>query len=156
MAMIVVGTLHFLSQNRILESIKIIALPNSNEDVTYNFTFGKVAGFGRYIKGSNVVSRYLRWTILQVIPNEKCQLIYGDRVIISSTMCAISVGNSSGNACGGDSGGSLVLNEGKRLILAGVISFAAVEECGEKYPSGFMRIRTHLKWILDTMNGSII
>lgn len=138
---------------KLLESIKIIALPNSNEDVTYNFAVGTVAGFGRYIKDNNIVSRYLRWTIVQVIPNEECQLIYGDRIIISSTLCAISVANSSGNACGGDSGGSLVLTEHKRLILVGVASFAAVDECGEKYPSGFMRIRTHLKWIQDIMNG---
>lgn len=144
--------LHFLSQNLILESIRIIALPNSTDDVTYNFAMGIVAGFGRYLENSNVISRFLRWTMLKIIPNEVCKQIYGDKVIISSTLCAVSVRNSSRNTCNGDSGGSIALVEGRRIVLAGIISFAATDRCGGQYPSGFMRIRSHLHWMRNEMN----
>lgn len=77
--------------------------------------------------------------------------MFGDRVVVDSTMCAVSVFNLGQNTCNGDSGGSLVIKDGDRFQQIGVISFAAAQECAAGYPSGFMRIRSHLRWMHGVM-----
>lgn len=123
-------------------------------NVTYNYALGRVSGYGRYIDENNVVSRNLLWTYLQVIPNEYCERVYGNEVIVSSTMCASSVNSKGQNTCNGDSGGALVLQENGKVVQIGIVSFAAFNRCGAGIPSGFMRIRPYLKWFYDTMNAS--
>lgn len=101
-----------------------------------------------------MVSRNLRWTRVKVIANQECQRIYGP-VVIDSTMCAVSIHNAGQNTCNGDSGGSLVVKEGGVYKQVGVISFAAADHCAAGYPSGFMRVRSHLRWLYQVMLGYI-
>lgn len=110
-----------------------------------------VCGYGRYVDNSQIVSRHLRWTHVKIIENEECQRDYGDEVVVESTMCAISIHLAGQNTCNGDSGGSLVLREGDVYKQVGIISFAAADQCGAGYPSGFMRVRSHLRWIYSVM-----
>lgn len=70
-------------------------------------------------------------------------------------MCAVSIHNAGQNTCNGDSGGSLVVQESGVHKQVGVISFAAADNCAAGYPSGFMRIRSHLRWIHQTMQDYI-
>lgn len=112
---------------------------------------GSVCGYGRYIDDSQVVSRSLRWTRVKIIQNKECQRVYGDRVVIDSTLCAVSIHTAGQNTCNGDSGGSLVVKEGDNYRQIGVISFAAADQCGAGLPSGFMRVRSHLLWIYGIM-----
>lgn len=135
----------------VVENIQIIDLPKSLSNITYNLDLGYVCGYGRYVDKSQVISRYLRWTHVKVIENNECEHVYGERVVIDSTMCAVSIHMGGQNTCNGDSGGSLVVKEGETYKLVGVISFAAAERCGAGYPSGFMRVRSHLSWIYGVM-----
>lgn len=134
-----------------LELIKIVELPKTSSNVTYSSALGFVCGYGRYVDDSHVVSRTLRWTRVQVIANDECERVFGERVVVDSTMCAVSVFNMGQNTCNGDSGGSLVIKDGGVFQQIGVISFAAAQECAAGYPSGFMRIRSHLRWMHTVM-----
>lgn len=129
----------------------MIELPKTTSNVTYDLELGFVCGYGRYIDDSQVVSRNLRWTRVKIIQNTECQRIYGGRVVIDSTLCAVSIHTAGQNTCNGDSGGSLVVKEGDHYRQIGVISFAAADQCGAGLPSGFMRIRSHLHWIYSVM-----
>lgn len=86
-----------------------------------------------------------------MISNEQCATVYGNQVIIDSTLCAESVLSAGQNTCGGDSGGGLVKFENGVYRHIGIAVFAAVDNCGAGYPSGFMRTRAYLHWIYTTI-----
>lgn len=138
---------------QIADTIKIIDLPRTAANVTYSSVKGIICGYGRYDDNDDALSRFLRWSHVEVIENSDCKRIYGDEVVAESTMCVVSLMRAGQNACNGDSGGSLVVSEGGSPKLVGVIAFAVVDRCGVGAPSGLMRVRPHLKWIYSVMSN---
>lgn len=133
------------------DTIKVLQLPVSIDNATYTNSIARVSGFGRYKNDQPVVSRKLLWTFVKVISNEQCTRVYGEKVIINSTLCAESSLGAGQNTCGGDSGGGLVKFENGKFRHIGVAVFAATDNCGAGYPSGFMRTRSYLQWIYSTV-----
>lgn len=66
-------------------------LPRTAANVSYSYVMGVACGYGRYADLSEKISRNLLWSQVKVIENDECQRVYGDKVVIESTMCAISV-----------------------------------------------------------------
>lgn len=143
----------FICDLESIDTIKVIDLPRTAANVTYSTVKGIICGYGRYDSNSGVLSRFLRWSRVEVIKNNECKRVYGDVVVAESTMCAVALTSAGQNACNGDSGGSLVIRENGSLKLIGVIAFAVVDRCGGGVPSGFMRVRPHLKWIYNAMSS---
>lgn len=78
------------------------------------------------------------------MPNLACSLLFigteAEGVVSSEMLCAFATGNR--GACGGDSGGPIVNNQGE---VVGVASWT-VRPCGS-HPTVFKRVAHHLEWI---------
>ncbi|KAL0828834.1 hypothetical protein ABMA28_003745 [Loxostege sticticalis] len=85
---------------------------------------------------------------LQVISNEQCAGMYGDSIVIHSTLCTLAPRGI--NVCLGDSGGPLATGAGSNRMLIGVTSFVA-PECEAGDPSGFARVTSFLPWIMSRL-----
>lgn len=95
-----------------------------------------VSGFGMFADYSPQ-SPYLKWAILNVEPNSKCEQYenYNERMI-----CAASTGRP--NACPGDNGGPLE----KSFFLVGVVSWGLA--CENQGASVYTSVTVHRLWIL--------
>lgn len=61
-------------------------------------------------------------------------------------------GDSPGKACSGDSGGPLVMTNGTRPMLVGVVSWSRRNSCGKpQYPGVYTRIAAYEDWIRRAM-----
>ncbi|MBA4162244.1 MAG: hypothetical protein C0515_09255 [Novosphingobium sp.] len=61
-------------------------------------------------------------------------------------------GNSPGKACSGDSGGPLVMTNGAKPMLVGVVSWSRRNSCGKpQYPGVYTRIAAYEDWIRRAM-----
>ncbi|KAI4465915.1 chymotrypsin-related [Holotrichia oblita] len=100
-------------------------------------------------------STYLNYVNVEAISNEDCALVYGDAVVVDSTLCTRGMTNE--GVCSGDSGGPLVsydyddIEESYNVTatLQGVVSFTAAVGCEAGFPSGFVRVTELLDWIRD-------
>lgn len=61
-------------------------------------------------------------------------------------------GDSPGKACSGDSGGPLVLTNGPRPMLVGIVSWSRRNSCGKpQYPGVYTRVAAYENWIRRAM-----
>ncbi|CAH2227244.1 jg19506, partial [Pararge aegeria aegeria] len=95
-----------------------INLARGNDN--YIGQFATAVGFGRTGDANPVTqNQVLRQANLQIIDNDFCTRIYGNNVVIDSTLCCA---GGRQNVCGGDSGGPLTLNSGSARILVSIYS----------------------------------
>jgi secreted trypsin-like serine protease len=89
----------------------------------------------------------LRWVKLTVIPNEECQMIFGQQ-ILENMVCVD--GNYNEGTCKGDSGGPLVQDLGKGYVMqVGIASFISSNGCESTDPSGYTKIFPYVDWIFN-------
>ncbi|CAH1636862.1 unnamed protein product [Spodoptera littoralis] len=125
-------------------SIRAIALPSGNE-LTNNFVgwYAQASGYGVTFHGDTIRDdQPISSVIAPVISNNECRLVFGN-FISDSIICTS--GQAGKGACGGDSGGPVVVNSNNRPIVIGVISFG--HSCGSGHPSGHTRVTSFVDWI---------
>ncbi|XP_075976762.1 brachyurin-like [Anticarsia gemmatalis] len=126
--------------------IRPIALPSSSELLeTFAGQWAVAAGYGKTSDSQSGASQQVSHVNLQVITVAQCQATYGTDSVAQTTLCTSGAG--SVGICGGDSGGPLALNHNGRLVLIGISSFAAQNQCQRGFPSGFARVTSFVTFI---------
>ncbi|XP_045771804.1 collagenase-like [Maniola jurtina] len=124
-------------------NINRINLASGNQD--FIGQYGLAIGFGRTGDAAQVTqNQALRHANLQIINNDFCTRIYGNVVVVASTLCTA---GGRQNVCGGDSGGPLVIGTGANRQLVGIVSFGSSSGCGRGHPAGFARVTAFNSWI---------
>lgn len=150
-----ISVLQLASSVSLSTSIQAIRLPRQSQQS--QAFFGSIAiasGYGITVDGGSV-SNQLNYVHISVISNYECMLMYGQDVIIFSTLCGRGTNNTMQSTCSGDSGGPLVLNEGGIYTQIGVVSFVSNRGCASGLPSGYVRISQYLQWISSVTGISI-
>ena len=125
-------------------SISVISLPSPALDKE-SMVDKKVtlAGFGRFSDSDPFLSTYLKSETFKVTDLSECKKVFFKNSVTDSQLCVKAELTSS--PCMGDSGGGLILNENKP-ILVGVVSFGATV-CQAGYPVVFTKVSSYLNWI---------
>ncbi|XP_046677526.1 trypsin-1-like [Homalodisca vitripennis] len=117
-----------------------------------------VAGWGwtdeNYSKGFR--SDVLRKVKLSVVDNQKCRDWYrsqGKKLKILDTQMCAGVETGGKDACQADSGGPLMVGEGKDVQVVGVVS-AGIGCARPRLPGLYTRISHFLDWITETIKSS--
>ncbi|KAI4458820.1 hypothetical protein MML48_7g00012182 [Holotrichia oblita] len=115
-----------------------------------------VSGWGRTTDAEPDISRYLNYVKVESISNADCTTVFGNIVVIPSTICTR--GETNEGICNHDGGGPLVSYdydddiEGSYNVTAtlqGVASFISGAGCEAGHPSGFLRITEVRDWIRE-------
>jgi secreted trypsin-like serine protease len=118
-------------------------------------TRARISGWGVTRDGSSQPSDVLRIAEVEVRagPGNPCP-DYGSAFRSAIMLCAGAPGGGGGvDACQGDSGGPLVVEEGGRLVLAGITSWG--NRCAlARFPGVYTRVSSFADWILEQIDGS--
>ncbi|XP_028137099.1 CLIP domain-containing serine protease B10-like isoform X1 [Diabrotica virgifera virgifera] len=135
------------------KNIKPVCLPRVKKS-EFNPESVEVSGWG-LTKSLGRKSNILQMAFLKVVTPSKCQPFYQNLTVIDdSRICAGGlVTKNDSNACSGDSGGPLQVQEripgvGYKYVQHGIVSFG-VRQCN--YPAVFTKVDFYIKWILDNM-----
>ncbi|XP_058975875.1 transmembrane protease serine 3-like [Musca domestica] len=131
------------------DEIRPVCLPDANQ--TYDGKNAIVAGWG-LLKEGGQTSNYLQEATVPIISNQECRLTRYKNIIQDVMLCAGLVKSGGKDACQGDGGGPLMVNEG-RFALVGVVSFGY--GCGQaNAPGVYARVTKFLSWIkTNTKDG---
>ncbi|XP_072390343.1 phenoloxidase-activating factor 3-like [Diabrotica undecimpunctata] len=136
------------------KNIRPVCLPREKKS-NFNLTSAQVSGWGRTSFRSGQQSNILQFATLKVVNKSECQNTYHNLTIVDDTrICAGgSAKNNASNACKGDSGGPLQVQEtvpglGPRYVQHGIVSFG-VTRCN--FPALFTKVDHYMNWILDNM-----
>uniref|UniRef100_A0A3P9L5G2 Suppression of tumorigenicity 14a n=1 Tax=Oryzias latipes TaxID=8090 RepID=A0A3P9L5G2_ORYLA len=125
--------------------IKPICLPAPQ----HIFEVGKqvyITGWGALREGANQAATILQKAEVRIINQTVCNTLMGGE--ITNQMLCAGVLQGGVDACQGDSGGPLSSKEGKRMFLAGVVSWG--EGCARKNRPGiYTRVTKFLGWIKE-------
>lgn len=102
------------------------------------------SGWGLKHTHDTTVASQLQWAPLTVVSNAWCARIYGNTIVVDTTLCA--EGEAMESVCNGDSGGPLVLASDNRTLI-GVTSFGHPLGCHIGIRQGFSRISEYVGWI---------
>lgn len=118
-------------------------------------TRARISGWGVTREGSSQASDVLRIAEVEVRagPGDPCP-DYGSAFRTAIMLCAGAPGGGGGiDACQGDSGGPLVVEEGGRLVLAGITSWG--NRCAlARFPGVYTRVSAFADWILEQIDSS--
>ncbi|XP_050510381.1 phenoloxidase-activating factor 3-like isoform X2 [Diabrotica virgifera virgifera] len=140
-----------------IENIRPVCLPRTS-NAKFNQPSAEVSGWG-ITKFGGRISKVLQKAYLKVVNPVECQNFYQGNLstaIDDTRLCAGGIFQSSkSNACTGDSGGPLLVQEvspdrEKKYVQHGIVS-AGVTRCD--LPSLFTKVDYHLEWILDNMRA---
>ncbi|PZC80640.1 hypothetical protein B5X24_HaOG214207 [Helicoverpa armigera] len=98
------------------------------------------------------VTEVLNWVYLNAVSNPACAAIFGNALIIDTTICARFFNVTSQSTCQGDSGGPLVhVGSDGVPTLIGVTSFVAGGDfgCHSGLPAGFIRPGPYHSWFQE-------
>jgi len=100
-------------------------------------------GWGTTSEGG-AAADILRWVVVPIITNAKCQEAYGSDVIASMICAGLDAGGK--DSCQGDSGGPLTAAVGGRTKLVGVVSWGY--GCARPgYPGVYTRVSSFFDWV---------
>ena len=103
-----------------------------------------LTGWGK-VSGDGKVSTVLLETRVKILRRQKCSKFFVG-AITNRMMCIVKPKQPIASACNGDSGGSLIVENGENFDTVGVVSWGASGCQGDK-PSVMARITSALKWI---------
>ncbi|XP_059482858.1 brachyurin-like [Neocloeon triangulifer] len=129
---------------KLSQYVNVIRLPPySYGNATLADKDAYVAGYGLTADGGSP-SRYLMYAVLKTMKNIDCVKLFGDKYVISSTICiAPDIAKS---ACFGDSGNTLkILEKDGKFTAIGIVS-AGPDIC-VNYLSTCTRVTSFLGWI---------
>ncbi|XP_032685596.1 proclotting enzyme-like [Odontomachus brunneus] len=128
------------------EQIRPICLPSGSQ--LYSGKTATVIGWGSLREGG-VQPAVLQEVSIPVWSNSECKLKYGIAApggIVDSFLCA---GQAAKDSCSGDSGGPLMINDG-RWKQVGIVSWGI--GCGKgQYPGVYTRVTHFLPWIYKNL-----
>jgi secreted trypsin-like serine protease len=109
-------------------------------------------GFGDTSNGKREFPKYLLEVSVSTVSQKDCndENSYEGKIIETDMICAGNTSSGGKDACGGDSGGPLLVTGRSILddIQVGISSFG--EECGRPdFPGVYTRVSTYLPWIQD-------
>ena len=123
------------------EYVSPVCLPDKKLDIRGGF--GIISGFGEMETGLN--SYELLWARIEILSKTKCMRGPNRDELTKNMICA---GGGQVDSCQGDDGGSLVVNVGGKLTLAGVTSWRY--GCGVKgSPGVYTKVANYIDWIED-------
>jgi len=126
-----------------------ICLPSHLQDFTGQTS--TVAGWGQTSFAGTLAIILQELEGLPILPDSQCQSAYAKKgyKVSSDMMCA--GGEEGKDACGGDSGGPLMVHSGySRFTLAGVVSWGY--GCARKgFPGVYAEVSKFIPWIENTM-----
>lgn len=112
---------------RVTSLTKPAQLPLSNNDLFTN-QIVTACGLGLENQQYSVVSSYLQYVRLTVLPNADGAKVYGASVVNGNVMCTVGstdVGNALASTCSGDSGSPIFATVNGIVTVVGVVSFGA-------------------------------
>ncbi|XP_011686690.1 PREDICTED: proclotting enzyme [Wasmannia auropunctata] len=128
------------------EQIRPICLPSGSQ--LYSGKTATVIGWGS-LRESGPQPAILQEVSIPVWSNSECKLKYGTAApggIVDSFLCA---GRAAKDSCSGDSGGPLMVNDG-RWTQVGIVSWGI--GCGKgQYPGVYTRVTHFLPWIYKNL-----
>ncbi|XP_011631695.1 proclotting enzyme [Pogonomyrmex barbatus] len=128
------------------EQIRPICLPSGSQ--LYSGKTATVIGWGS-LRESGPQPAILQEVSVPVWSNNECKLKYGSAApggIVDSFLCA---GRAAKDSCSGDSGGPLMVNDG-RWTQVGIVSWGI--GCGKgQYPGVYTRVTHFLPWIYKNL-----
>ncbi|XP_058447265.1 putative serine protease 29 [Malaya genurostris] len=126
------------------KSVRPICLPGGGSSRAYNGLTATVIGWGS-LRENGPQPAVLQEVNLPIWTNGECSRKYGAAApggIIESMLCA---GQAAKDSCSGDSGGPLMINDG-RWTQVGVVSWGI--GCGKgQYPGVYTRVTSFMPWI---------
>ncbi|XP_053673750.1 proclotting enzyme [Anopheles nili] len=124
--------------------VRPICLPAADSTRAYNGLTATVVGWGS-LRENGPQPAILQEVNLPIWTNSECRVKYGPAApggIIDTMLCA---GQAAKDSCSGDSGGPLMVNDGK-WTQVGVVSWGI--GCGKgQYPGVYTRVTSFLPWI---------
>ncbi|XP_002044187.2 brachyurin [Drosophila sechellia] len=134
------------------DTIRPIQLVGQSADsIDFVGSLATIAGFGytedEYLDSSET----LLYAQVEIIDNANCVPVFGEYVVVDSTMCAKGFNGSDMSTCSGDSGGPLITynKTNQQWIQIGINSFVAEDQCTARLPSGYARVSSFLGFIAD-------
>ncbi|XP_049535567.1 transmembrane protease serine 9 [Anopheles darlingi] len=126
------------------KQVRPICLPGADNSRAYNGQTATVIGWGS-LRENGPQPAVLQEVNLPIWTNAECRVKYGPAApggIIDTMLCA---GQAAKDSCSGDSGGPLMVNDG-RWTQVGVVSWGI--GCGKgQYPGVYTRVTAFLPWI---------
>ncbi|XP_035915660.1 clotting factor B [Anopheles stephensi] len=126
------------------KQVRPICLPAADNTRAYNGQTATVIGWGS-LRENGPQPAILQEVNLPIWTNNECRIKYGPAApggIIDTMLCA---GQAAKDSCSGDSGGPLMVNDG-RWTQVGVVSWGI--GCGKgQYPGVYTRVTAFLPWI---------
>merc|ERR1719334_939552 len=116
-----------------------------------------LTGYGS--TGSDQIEKLERLVYAKINQTDisECRKIYRDftksvsgNVWITNKM--ICAGDETSDACSGDSGGPLMVNDNGLWTVVGIVSFGP-STCGQKVPGVYAKVENYLSWIRNTMKN---
>uniref|UniRef100_A0AAG5DA17 Phenoloxidase-activating factor 2 n=1 Tax=Anopheles atroparvus TaxID=41427 RepID=A0AAG5DA17_ANOAO len=131
------------------KQVRPICLPAADNARAYNGLTATVIGWGS-LRENGPQPAILQEVNLPIWTNGECRVKYGPAApggIIDTMLCA---GQAAKDSCSGDSGGPLMVNDG-RWTQVGVVSWGI--GCGKgQYPGVYTRVTSFLPWIKKNIN----
>ncbi|GAB0089398.1 transmembrane protease serine 9 [Sergentomyia squamirostris] len=129
-------------------SIRPICLPGANEVRQYNGKTGVVIGWGS-LRENGPQPSILQEVSIPIWSNTDCARKYGNAAPAGITTNMICAGKDYSDSCSGDSGGPLMVNDGKWTQI-GVVSWGI--GCGKgQYPGVYTRVSNFMPWIVKNL-----
>merc|ERR1712215_666423 len=127
-----------------VDNIRPICLPTDSSQDYVGFR-ATATGWGRTLD-EKYPDKLQENTNMEVITNARCQ--YSWHGVTNAIICAIVPGKV-GGTCEGDSGGPLIVKDGRNYVLIGV-TCTGLGDCADKdHISVFSRVTSVLEWIND-------
>ncbi|XP_026837926.1 brachyurin [Drosophila erecta] len=136
-----------LAFSDIIKPIQLVS--ESEESIDFVGRVATVAGFGFTQDEYLDYSETLLYAQVEIIDNEECESVFGNLVILDSTMCAKGNKGSDMSICTGDSGGPLIIynKNTQQWEQIGINSFVAEDQCTARFPSAYARLTSYLSFI---------
>ncbi|XP_044756224.1 trypsin-1-like [Coccinella septempunctata] len=123
------------------DKVKPVNLPHRNDPDPEPGTFATVSGFGQLDAESKKMSRHLMATDVPIISRRKCKKLY-PRYVVDETMICAAAPEGGKDACSGDSGGPLILDD----VQIGVVSWG-IGCASAEHPGVYASVKKALKFI---------
>lgn len=124
------------------DRIQPVNLPDENFPLPEPGTFTIVSGFGQFNKEKKTMSSHLRAVEVPIISREKCKRQYREYLVNESMLCATYTQGGK-DACAGDSGGPLTIDD----VQIGVVSWG-IGCASSKHPGVYASVVTTRDFIL--------
>ena len=124
-------------------NVRPICLPPDTNNLYANYD-AILTGWGK-VSGDGQISTFLQEAEVKILKDKKCKKAFGS-AITDRMFCIGKPSQPIASACNGDSGGSLIVQNGENFDSVGVVSWGA-SGCQDKKPSVMARVTTALAWI---------